>query len=111
MTRWRNAYLERGLDGLRPRKAQGAPGKIPTKLADAIKRWVSDGPAKQGLDRANGTHAALANHLFKTHGIRTSRSAMHRFCSKIGTVPTAPPTASCVATPTRGFRPARTSPR
>ena len=88
--RWLNAYLEHGLDGLRPRKAKGAPGKIPAELADEIKRWVIDGPAKQGLDRANWTHAELADHLFKTHGIRTSRSAMHRFCSKIGIRPYRP---------------------
>jgi transposase len=88
--RWLNAYLDRGLDGLRPRKAKGAPGKIPAELADEIKRWVIDGPAKQGLDRANWTHAELAGHLFKTHGIRTSRSAMHRFCSRIDIRPYRP---------------------
>jgi transposase len=88
--RWLNAYLDRGLDGLRPRKAKGASGKIPAELADEIKRWVIDGPAKQGLDRANWTHAELADHLLKTHGIRTSRSAMHRFCSRIDIRPYRP---------------------
>lgn len=88
--RWLNAYCERGLDGLTPRKARGAAGKIPADLADEIRRWVIDGPAKQGLDRANWTHAELADHLFKTKGIGTSRSAMHRFCSKIGIRPYRP---------------------
>jgi len=88
--RWLNAYLDRGLDGLRPRKAKGADGKIAAELADEIKRWVIEGPAKQGLDRANWTHAELADHLLKTHGIRTSRSAMHRFCSRIGIRPYRP---------------------
>jgi transposase len=82
--RWLNAYLERGLGGLRPRKAKGAPGKIPATLADEVRRWVIDGPAKQGLDRANWTHEELADHLYKTRGIATSRSAMQRFCQKIG---------------------------
>jgi transposase len=82
--RWLNAYQERGLDGLRPRKAKGAPGNIPAALADEIRRWVIEGPAKQGLDRANWTHEELAEHLYKTHGIATSRSAMQRFCRKIG---------------------------
>ena len=53
-------------------------------MADEIKRWVIEGPASQGLDRANWTHAELADHLHKTKGIKTSRSAMQRFCSKIG---------------------------
>src|SRR5947209_6341640 len=91
VSRWLNAYLDRGLDGLRPRKPRGAQGKIPAGVADAIKRWVIEGPAKQGLDRANWTHAELADHLFKAHGIRTSRSAMHRFCSRIGIRPYRPP--------------------
>jgi transposase len=82
--RWLNAYLERGLDGIRPRKAKGAPGKIPAFLADELKRWVIEGPAKQGLDRANWTHEELADHLLKTQGIRTSRPAVGRFCRKLG---------------------------
>ena len=83
VTRWINAYCADGVDGLRPRKAKGTPGKIPKTLAEEIKRWVIKGPAEQGLDRANWTHAELADHLLKTKGIRTSRSAMQRFCSGI----------------------------
>ncbi len=82
--RWLNAYLERGLDGLRARKAKGATGKIPAELADEVKRWVIEGPAEQGLDRANWTHQELADHLLKTKGIRTSRPAVGRFCRKLG---------------------------
>jgi transposase len=82
--RWLNAYLDRGLDGIRPRKAPGKTGNIPPELADELKRWVIQGPAKQGLDRANWTHEELADHLLKAKGIRTSRSAVQRFCSKIG---------------------------
>jgi transposase len=84
VTRWVNAYCDQGLDGLRPRTAPGKPGHIPAALADEVRQWVIDGPAKQGLDRANWTHEELADHLFKTHGIRTSRSAVQRFCSGIG---------------------------
>jgi transposase len=90
VTRWLNAYCERGLDGLLPKKPKGGPARIPDRLADEIRRWVIEGPAKQGLDRANWTHEELAEHLNKTHGITTSRSAMHRFCSKIGIRPYRP---------------------
>jgi transposase len=82
--RWLNAYLERGLDGLRPRKAPGQAGHIPAALADELRRWVIEGPARQGLDRANWTHEELADHLYKAKGVRTSRSAVQRFCQKIG---------------------------
>jgi transposase len=83
VTRWINAYCDAGLDGLRPRKARGNPSKIPQALADEVRQWVIDGPAKQGLDRANWTHEEIADHLLKAKGIRTSRSAVQRFCSKI----------------------------
>jgi transposase len=82
--RWLNAYRERGLDGLAPRKPPGAKPKIPATLADEVRRWVIEGPAKQGLDRANWTHPELAEHLCRTHGVRTSRSAVQRLCAKLG---------------------------
>ena len=90
VTRWLNAFTDGGLDALRPRKAQGAPGKIPPELAGEIRQWVIGGPAACGLDRANWTHEELADHLYKTHGIKTSRSAMQRFCSRIDIRPYRP---------------------
>src|SRR3954471_10654637 len=81
---WLNAYLKGGIAALVPRKAKGQPPAIPAHLAPKIRRWVIDGPAGQGLDRASWTHAELADHLRKTHGIRASRSAMQRFCKKHG---------------------------
>jgi transposase len=82
--RWLNAYLEGGLPGLQPRKAKGAAAKIPAEMADEIRRWVIEGPAKQGLDRANWTHAELADHLRKVKGILVSRAGVGRFCRKVG---------------------------
>jgi transposase len=82
--RWLNRYLEHGLAGLRLRKAKGAQAKIPADMAEEIRRWVIEGPQAQGLDRANWTHAELAEHLFRSHGIRASRSAVQRSCQKLG---------------------------
>src|SRR5262245_29080957 len=84
VTRWLHAYGDGGLDGLQPKKAKGKPAKIPAALADDVRGWVIAGPAQQGLDRANWTHEELADHLRKTQGIQTSRSAVQRFCAKIG---------------------------
>ena len=88
--RWLNAYLERGTDGLALRKAPGVTPPIPADLADEVRRWVIDGPAAQGLDRANWTHEELAAHLGRTHGLRTSRSAVQRYCRKVGVRPYRP---------------------
>lgn len=84
VTRWLNTYCDGGLDALRPRKAPGKVSHIPAELADTVRQWVIGGPAACGLDRANWTHEELAGHLLATHGIRTSRSAVQRFCSRIG---------------------------
>jgi transposase len=88
--RWLNAYLSGGLDRLQPRKAKGAKPKLTADLAPLIRQWVIDGPAKQGLDRANWTYAELADHLFKTKGIRIGKSAMQAFGAKHGIRPYRP---------------------
>jgi transposase len=82
--RWLNAYLDKGLGGLGRRQAPGRRPAIPDGLTDEVRRWVIEGPARQGLDRANWTHAELADHLLKVQGIRASRPAVGRFCRKIG---------------------------
>ena len=80
--RWLNAYLERGLEGLQPRRAPGARPKLTADLAPLLQQWVIGGPTRQGLDRANWTYAELADHLFKTEGIQIRKSAMQVFCHK-----------------------------
>lgn len=90
VTRWLNAYLDRGLDGLRPRKAPGAKPKLTADLAPVLRQWVIDGPAKHGLDRANWTYAELADHLLKTRGIRVGKSALQAFGAKHGIRPYRP---------------------
>jgi transposase len=80
--RWLNAFLDRGLDGLRPRKAPGAAPKLTADLGPVLRQWVIDGPIKQGLDRANWTYPELADHLYKTRGIRVGKSALQTFCRK-----------------------------
>jgi transposase len=88
--RWLNAYLAEGLDGLRPKKAKGNTSPISGDWADEIKKWVVEGPIRQGLSFANWTYAALAEHLRRVKGVRTSRSAVARFCAGIGIRPYRP---------------------
>jgi len=88
--RWLNAYLERGLDGLEPRKPPGAAPRLTAELAPVLRRWVIDGPAACGLDRANWTYAELADHLARTRGVRVRKSAMQAFCHKHGIRPYRP---------------------
>jgi transposase len=80
--RWLNAYLDGGLERLRPRKAKGAAPRLTEDLAPTLRQWVIGGPAGQGLDRANWTYAELADHLFQARGIRVKKSAMQAFCRR-----------------------------
>ena len=80
--RWLNAYLDGGLERLRPRKAKGATPKLTEDLAPTLRQWVIDGPSGQGLDRANWTYEELAEHLYRTKGIRVRKSAMQEFCRR-----------------------------
>lgn len=52
-----------------------------------IRQWVLDGPAARGLDRANGTYPELADHLYKTRGVRVGKSAMQAFGARHGIRP------------------------
>jgi transposase len=88
--RWLNAYLERGLDGLRPKKAKGATPKLTAELAPVLRQWVIGGPAAQGLDRANWTYAELAEYLYQAKGVRVRKSALQVFCHKHGIRPYRP---------------------
>ena len=88
--RWLNAYLDSGLDGLRPKKAKGATPRLTADLAPVIRQWVIDGPAEHGLDRANWTYPELADHLYKTKGIRVRKSALQAFGAKHGIRPYRP---------------------
>lgn len=88
--RWLNAYLDGGLDRLRPRRAKGAEPKPTADLAPILRQWVIDGPAKHGLDRANWTYPELADHLYKTEGIRVGKSALQAFGAKHGIRPYRP---------------------
>jgi transposase len=55
-----------------------------------LRRWVIDGPAACGLDRANWTYPELADHLFRKRGIRVQKSAMQVCCNKHGIRPYRP---------------------
>ena len=75
--------------GCSPGKPKASRARFPPPWPTTC-RWVIAGPAQQGLDRANWTHAELAEHLFRRHGVRTSRSAVQRLCRKLGVRPYRP---------------------
>lgn len=89
--RWLNAYCEGGAAALVPRKAPGAPPRVPESLSGEVRRWVVEGPAAScGLDRANWTYEELAAQLRRRHGVRARRTAVRAFCRRHGIRPYRP---------------------
>ena len=88
--RWLNAYCEHGAEGLVPRKAPGAAPRVPEALAGELRRWVIEGPAACGLDRANWTYEELAVRLRRVHGVKARRTAVRVFCRRHGIRPCRP---------------------
>jgi transposase len=87
---WLTCYRRKGLEGLKIQWAPGQPGRIPQALAPVIIEWVKTGPVGCGLNRANWTYAELATHLYRTHGIAVSETAMREFCHRHGIRPYRP---------------------
>jgi transposase len=95
--RWLNVYRAHGLQGLHPRKAPGAPPKLPADLAPTIRQWVIEGPAAQGLDRANWTYTELVTHLYRTVASRSVSRRCRCSVSGTGSGRIVPRTVSCEA--------------
>jgi transposase len=81
---WLKRYRRQGLEGLKIQWAPGQPGRIPQALAPVIVDWVKTGAVGCGLNRAHWTFAELATHLYRTHGITVSETAMREFCHRHG---------------------------
>jgi transposase len=83
-------FRRRGLEGMRPRKAPGKPAHIPAQLQSELLRWIGAGPAAVGAPWAVWTHAHLAEHLRRVHGVRVARSTMGDWCRAHGVAPHRP---------------------
>lgn len=80
--RWLQAWRAEGLAGLEIQWAPGATPLIEETLAPEILEWVRQGPTAFGLNRANWTSAELAEHLWRTHGVRVAERTMRKFLRK-----------------------------
>ena len=79
---WLQLYVENGLEGLRIEWGAGKPPRIPVRMVPVIQKWVKQGPAECGLNRANWTYAELADYLYKASGIWVSETTMRDFCHR-----------------------------
>jgi transposase len=84
--RWRNAYRQQRVDGLR---MQWAPGRAPliaaTRAPDMLP-WIKPGPAG-GRDRTHWTSAELATSLSQPVGLSGSETTRRTLCTTHGVCP------------------------
>jgi transposase len=88
--RWFRLWDEGGLEALEIEWSEGRPPLISDDFAEEIISWVKESPTSCGLDRANWTFSELAQHFYRTHGIKVSETAMREFCHKHGVYPYRP---------------------
>ena len=105
--RWLHAYPAQGLAGLTPRWVPGRTAKIPEAMAPEILPWGQAGPAGCGLDRANGTSAALATDLSQTTGLAVRATTMRLSCQRHGVRPYRPTSRDLKAAPEEQARAAQ----
>lgn len=79
---WLARYREAGLAGLTIQWAPGPSSRIPDEIAPRLVAWVKGGPHRCGLNRANGTHAEVAQYLYQQTGIEVKETAMRDFCHR-----------------------------
>jgi transposase len=80
LRRYVESYLADGLSGLVVQWYTGPQRKISAEVGEEIVRWVREGPSGCGLERANWTLEELAEHLYRTHGVRVCPETMRQFC-------------------------------
>ena len=97
--RWLHAYHHTRCAGLKLQWVPGRTRRLPEALTSTILTWLTQGPAGCGLDPVHWTSAALATHLYQTHGIAVSASTMRTFCATHGVRPYRPMSRDLKADP------------
>jgi transposase len=85
--RWRNRFLENGIDGLRDRHRSGRPPVIKPKVWQKVVVLVVQPPEKFGLELARWTIRELIAYLAKRWGWRVGRSSVGRFLQTMALKP------------------------
>jgi hypothetical protein len=91
-------------------QGQGSQSQSDCRLGPILRQWVIDGPAKQGLDRANWTYAEPADRLLKTKDIRVRKAAIQAFGANMASIRTGRRTGSSAPARQGRRRPGRNGP-
>jgi transposase len=83
-SRWQRSIVQKGMDGLRKRRATGRPSRLTADQVDAIRQMYFEGAAVHGFSRDRWTTGRLAQAIERKFGIRYDQDHVGRLMHKFG---------------------------
>lgn len=82
--RWHRSIVQKGVDGLRKRRATGRPSRLTTGQVDVLRQMYLEGAAAHGFNRDRWSTGKLAQAIERRFGIRYDRDHVGRLMHKFG---------------------------
>ena len=83
-SRWQRSIVQKGVDGLRKRRATGRPSRLTADQIDGIRQMYFEGAAAHGFSRDRWTTSRLAQAIDRKFGIRYDQDHVGRLMHKFG---------------------------
>ncbi|HWE51188.1 MAG TPA: helix-turn-helix domain-containing protein [Bryobacteraceae bacterium] len=83
-SRWQRSIVQKGMDGLRKRRATGRPSRLTADQVDAIRQMYFEGASAHGFSRDRWTTGRLAEAIERKFGIRYDQDHVGRLMHKFG---------------------------
>jgi transposase len=83
-SRWHRSIVQKGVEGLRKRRATGRPSRLTADQVDAIRSMYFEGAAAHGFSTDRWTTGRLATAIERKFGIRYDQDHVGRLMHKFG---------------------------
>jgi transposase len=83
-SRWQQSIVNRGMDGLRKRRASGRPSRLKPEQLELSRQMYRAGASSYGFSRDRWTTGKLAEAIERQFGIRYDRDHVGRLMHKLG---------------------------
>jgi len=83
-SRWQRSIVQKGVDGLRKRRATGRPSRLTADQIDAIRQMYFEGAAAHGFSRDRWTTGRFAQAIERKFGVRYDQDHVGRLMHKFG---------------------------
>ena len=83
-SRWQRSIVQKGMDGLRKRRATGRPSRLTADQVETIRQMYVDGAVAHGFSQDRWTTGRLTEAIHRRFGIRYDRDHVGRLMHKFG---------------------------